>query len=174
MSEIHLTIDGIALPIDWAGDLSADDEHVGGFSFVQMADGSQVYQEAWKKRRLSLQGRCLRPPALEGVDWVGGFELGWIHPDGIVQASNVFTIPAARRSDAWILAFANVERYGVVAAEPAAVSVVGNTATVTVVTGALSYSVHWFPLITMRGQRPRVTHDINAGVFTFALEAQEV
>lgn len=174
MSEILLTIDGLALPIEWAGSLTDDDEEFGGFGFLRMANGSTIYQERWKKRRLTIQGQCYRPPALQGVDWSGGFELGWIKPDGIIQASNVFTLPVARRSDAWILAYANLLRGGVLTAEPTAVSVVGNTATATPVAGAESYSVHWFPLLTMRGPRPRITHDINAGTFSFSLRAEEI
>lgn len=170
MSEILLTIDGIALPMGWAGDVSSEEGVFGGFEHLRMANGVVVYQERWVKRRLRLFGNAWRAEAFEGVDWRGGFELGWIKPQGAVQAGNIFTLPAARRADLDPFAFSNRGCDAI----PAVVSVVGDVATVTADPGADSYSCHWFPVLTMVSQGPTSRHDITQGAFAWEITAEEI
>lgn len=68
-------------------------------------------------------------------------------PRSIQSASNVITLPAARRVDAAPYGFA-LDAIGLL--RPVGVSVAGNAATLAVWAGAVSYQVLYYPLLTVR------------------------
>lgn len=142
-----LTIDGIRLPLAVAGVISQTYEDFGGLGLLRLGLGAAVHQEVWRKTRTTLSASGLIPPGLAAVDWTAAHPLGCVAPRSIQAASNVITLPAARRTDAAPYGFA-VDVTGLL--RPVGVSVAGNTATLAVWAGAVSYQVLYYPLLTVR------------------------
>ena len=142
-----LTIDGLRLPLPVAGEIRQSYESFGGFTVLRLGQGAAVHQEAWRKTRTTLSASGLIPPGLAAVDWTASHTLGCVAPRSIQSASNVITLPAARRVDAAPYGFA-LDAVGLL--RPVGVSVAGNAATLAVWPGAVSYQVLYYPLLTVR------------------------
>ena len=142
-----LTIDGLRLPLPVAGEIRQSYESFGGFTVLRLGQGAAVHQEAWRKTRTTLSASGLIPPGLAAVDWTASHTLGCVAPRSIQSASNVITLPAARRVDAAPYGFA-LDAVGLL--RPVGVSVAGNAATLAVWAGAVSYQVLYYPLLTVR------------------------
>lgn len=166
-----LTIDGIRMPLAAAGSISQIYEDFGGFAMLRLGMGATVHQEAWRKTRTTLSASGLIPPGLAAVDWAVSHTIGCVAPRSIQAASNVITLPAARRSDAAPYGFA-VDATGLL--RPVGVSVAGNAATLAAWTGALSYQVLYYPLMTVRAPAGlRVQYDAAAALAGWELVCEE-
>lgn len=142
-----LMIDGLRLPLPIAGEIEQSYEFFGGYTMLRLGAGAAVHQEAWRRIRTTLSASGIAPPGLDGIDWSQPHTLGCVAARSIQSASNVITIPAARRTDAppygWAITAAGL-------LIPAAIAVVGNIATLGAVGGAIGYHVAWYPLLTVR------------------------
>jgi len=166
-----LTIDGIRLPLMVAGVISQTYEDFGGFGLLRLGLGAAVHQEVWRKTRTTLSASGLIPPGLAAVDWTAAHTLGCVAPRSIQSASNVITLPAARRTDAAPYGFA-VDAIGLL--RPVAVGVAGNTATLAVWAGAVSYQVLYYPLLTVRAPAGvRVEYDAAGAAAGWELVCEE-
>lgn len=167
-----LTIDGIRLPLQVAGEIRQDYEDFGGFGLLRLGLGAAVHQEVWRKTRTTLSASGLIPPGLAGVNWTASHTLGCVAPRSIQAAGNVITLPAARRSDAAPYGFA-VDAIGLL--RPVAVGLAGNTATLAVWAGAVSYQVLYYPLLTARAPAGvRVEYDAAGAAAGWELVCEEV
>lgn len=167
-----LTIDGIRLPLAVAGAISQTYEDFGGFGLLRLGLGAAVHQEVWRKTRTTLSASGLIPPGLAAVDWTAAHTLGCVAPRSIQSASNVIALPAARRTDAAPYGFA-VDAIGLL--RPVAVGVAGNTATLAVWAGAVSYQVLYYPLLTVRAPAGvRVEYDAAGAAAGWELVCEEV
>lgn len=169
MSEILLTLNSIALPIDSGGDLRQDYEEIGGFTTRRLANGAALPQSRWSRLRTTLSCTGWKPATLAGIDWRAPVTIGCIAPLGIIQASHIFTLPANRRSDVAVVAMSIHGPDSI----PAAVSVVSNTATVTVASGADAYACYWYPLLTCYSPGPKARLDLTSGQAGWELTAEE-
>lgn len=166
-----LTIDSLRLPLPVAGEITQDYEDFGGFALLRLGAGAAVHQEVWRKTRTTLSARGLVPPGLAAVDWSQSHTLGCVAPRSVQSASNVITLPAARRSDAPPYGFA-VGVNGLL--RPTAVGLAGDTATLTAVAGAIWYQVLYYPLLTVRAPAgARVQYDAAGAAASWELVAEE-
>ena len=166
-----LTIDGIRLPVQVAGEIRQDYEEFGGFGLLRLGLGAAGHQEVWRKTRTTLSASGLIPPGLAAVDWTAAHTLGCVAPRSIQAASNVITLPAARRTDAAPYGFA-VDAIGLL--RPVAVGLAGNTATLAVWAGAVSYQVLYYPLLTARAPAGvRVEYDAAGAAASWELVCEE-
>ncbi len=166
-----LTIDGIRLPLAAAGQIAQTYEDFGAFTLLRLGAGAAVHQEVWRKTRTTLSASGLIPPGLAAVDWTVSHILGCVAPRSIQAASNVITLPAARRSDAAPYGFA-VDAIGLL--RPVGVSVAGNAATLAVWAGAVSYQVLYYPLLTVRAPAgARVEYDAAGAAAGWELSCEE-
>lgn len=115
-----------------------------------MGDGSvrpQTLAGTIGKLRTTLSGEGPLPPGLDGLDYTGPLLLKSAAQRDIVSASNVITIPAARRSDSGYLPFgrAYVDTPRVDTPVSTPVAMAGDDATLAVVPGATRYQVLWYP-----------------------------
>ncbi|MDV7393840.1 hypothetical protein RZS08_20850, partial [Arthrospira platensis SPKY1] len=101
-----LTVDSIRLPIQVAGEIRQTYEAFGGYTLLRLGLGAAVHQETWRKTRTTLAASGLVPPGLAAIDWAQSHTLGCVAPRSIQSASNVITLPAARRTDAAPYGFA--------------------------------------------------------------------
>lgn len=166
-----LTIDGIRLPLAAAGQIAQTYEDFGGFGLLRLGLGAAVHQEVWRKTRTTLSASGLIPPGLAAVDWTAAHTLGCVAPRSIQAASNVITLPAARRVDAAPYGFA-LDAVGLL--RPVGVSVAGNAATLAVWAGAVSYQVLYYPLLTARAPAGvRVEYDAAGAAASWELVCEE-
>lgn len=167
-----LTIDGIRLPVQVAGEINQDYEAFGGFALLRLGLGAAVHQEVWRKTRTTLSASGLLPPGLAAVDWAAAHALGCVAPRSIQSAGTIITLPAARRSDAAPYGFA-VDAIGLL--RPVAVSVAADVATLAPLPGAVSYQLLWYPLLTVRAPAGvRSSYDAAGAVASWELVCEEV
>lgn len=141
-----LIIGGLRLPLRVGAEVQQAYEEFGGFTVLRLGAGAAVPQQAWRKLRTTLSGRGIAPPGLSALNWSAPVTLACVDGRSIQSATNVITLPAARRVDAppygWAITPAGMLM-------PTAVSVAGNTATLQPVAGAVGYQVVWYPLLTV-------------------------
>ncbi|MFT3758971.1 hypothetical protein [Thauera sp.] len=167
-----LMIDGMRLPLQAAGRIQQEYEDSGGFTLLRLGQGAAVPQQAWRKVRTTLSATGLIPPGLSGRDWTQPFALGCVQARSLQAAGNVFVLPAGRRTDAEPYGFA-VDAAGRI--KPVPVIMVGDTATLAVLAGAVSYQVLWYPVMTvyaLSGVRPQ--YDAAGAVASWELVCEEV
>ena len=141
-----LTINGLRLPLRVGAEIQQTYEGIGGFTTRRLGAGALITQQTWRKIRTSLSARGIAPPGLDAIDWSQPVTLGCVAARSIQSISNAIAIPAARRADAPPYGWA-INAFGLL--EPTAVTVAGNTATLTPVAGAVGYQVFWYPLLSV-------------------------
>jgi hypothetical protein len=167
-----LMIDGMRLPLQAGGLIQQAYEDFGGFTLLRLGQGVGVPQQAWRKTRTTLNASGLIPPGLSGRDWATPFTLGCVHPRSLQAAGNVFALPPARRADAPPFGFA-VDATGLI--KPVHVVVAGDTVTLAVVAGAVSYQVLWYPVMTVYAVAGvQASYDAVGAVAGWELVAEEV
>jgi len=144
---------------------------IGGSTLHRKLNGAGAKQTHWSKLGTTLSGDGWAPAALAAVDWSAAVEIYCIEPRAIHSASTSATLPAARRSDLAV----NVLAYAVVAGElvATAVSVATDTATATAVTGATSYQFYYYPKLNFYSNGPAESLDMERGVYSWSIEAEE-
>lgn len=155
MNAHDIVIGGIRIPLDSAYGLEQSyDALEAGSTVLRMLNGAAIKQTHWSKRRTTITGSGRYPPGLAGLDYSGPLEIQCAAPLIIASAaSNVITLPAARRAD-WVPA-----GYAVVDGRmmPVACSVVGNIATLGTLAGAQNYQCMYWPVLTVYATPPRTT-----------------
>ena len=136
MSVRKLLINGQPISLYEGVQLSQDYEIESAVSFKRTADGSLIRRAIWSgKIRTSITGKGLVPSGLSSFDFSAPYLLSCVAHRAVDSASNIITLPAARRSDVgsepYALAFIGDEWK-----ETGIASVVVNEYTITPVTGA--------------------------------------
>lgn len=144
---------------------------VQGSAILRMQDGTAVKQTQWEKIATHITGAGFAPPALAGVDWKTSFEISCVAPMSLYSPSNIATIPSARRTDIGdqVLAFGVVGGMNIITP----VSVVGDTATATPVSGATGYKFWYYPKLTFFSFGPSERLDTAGGGNSWSIDAEE-
>ena len=116
---------------------------------------------------ITISGSGLIPPGLSGLDYDDPIELLCTKPLSISTDSLSVTVPAAIRPDRAPWAFAYVDGNW----RPCQVSLVGQLATFTPVSGAVRYQVCWMPRFMVLMNRPDEAMD---GRHDWSFTAEEV
>jgi len=157
-----LIIGGIEIPLYALTDeFSQTYDEIAGISAGRMGDGSLSIQRAWPSvarnylLSTTLSGGGGLPAPLDGLNRGAVVEVECAQHRAIASTGNVITLPAGRRSGGIYtpVGFALVD--GLLVGTPLAL--VGNVATLTVVSGAQHYQVRYWPKFT--GQ---ITHKASA------------
>lgn len=157
-------------------DLSVTYRPLEGSSTVRMSDGSPRKVTIWQgKLAITIRGSGRLPAALapEVLDYTGSLTLKSCSPRAIPGSSNVITVPAARRTDlsAQVIGAAVLDGFEAV---ETAVSMGGNVATLTTVSGAVSYLALYFPqLSVIVPEPPEETFDRRIANYRWELECLE-
>jgi hypothetical protein len=174
MSLPDLIIGGITIPRLASLDFSQSYENIGPHTLQRLGDGTGLPQShGWNKIATSISCSGWAPEGLDGVDWkaAAGVAIACIKPRSIKSASNAITIPAARRTDHGPWGFACVGDELV----SSPVSLTGNVATITTVSGASGYLVEWLPLITCFSQNGvRANYDSGGNAYGWTLDAEQL
>lgn len=106
-----------------------------------MSGARKAQQNYTPKITTTISGRGWMLPGWEGIDLSSSLTLSCAEAETIASTSNVITIPAARRSDVALRAFAYVDGVW----QPATFGTAGDIITVTTATGATQYMVGYYP-----------------------------
>lgn len=143
-----------------------------GSQGLRMLSGTAIKQTHFSKLATRISGSGWAPAALAGMDWSASFSISCIEPRSIHSASNVATMPTARRSDFTGSVLARAVVAGLLVDTP--VVVVTNTATATAVSGATSYQFLYWPTMTCFSDGPTESVDVEQGVYSWTIDAEEV
>lgn len=172
MTDLVLELGGVIVPQHAALDLEQTYEPIGGYTTRRMLSGAGSKQTHWLKLRTTIRGSGWIPAGLDGLDFSAPMELKCIKPRAVTSAANVFTIPAARRSDAGYepAGRALVDGQWV----ESSVGMVGNTATVAAVAEATQYQVLYYPQLQVIADPPREVLDASGAAYSWSLNCEEV
>lgn len=164
---------GVIIPVQAAGDVNVTFDDVGGFTWPpqRMANGAAFVQEHWRKLSVRVSGAGIFPAAFAGLSRSVSHVLKSPVSRAIHGATNVITIPAARRSEPGYepRGFAVVN--GRYVATPVAMA--GDVATLTAVSGAAVYGVIYWPHLTVYFSISQDAAEASAR-HSWSIEAEEV
>lgn len=144
MNAHNIIIAGISIAFDSAYQINQSYEPLGGVNSLRMMSGALVQQSHWRKTKTVINGSGRYPDGLDAVNFDNTISIQCMAPRSLAGASNVFTLPAARRTDFVESGYALVN--GVLV--KSTISVVANVATVGTITGASGYQVFYYPVLT--------------------------
>lgn len=163
----------VVVPIHAALALRQRIEPVQAASLLRLGQGAGIKQTAWSgKRRITLSADGWCPPGLSGLDYAAPLLLRCGLPDAVSSTSATITLPATRRTDAGYLPFARAHLPG--GWQDTAVSMAGHVATCTAVTGAVGYTVWYYPELSVYADPPAVEFDGAGAAVAWELVAEEV
>lgn len=178
MSTKQLIVAGITIPVRSSLTLSQTYDEASAAEVRRKANGAGVKFTLYDgKLSTSLSGSGHAPAGLQAVDTSVAFDISCIAAIGINGAGLGFTIPRTHRVDAGHLPLG----YGIVddnlVSTPlvltAGTGAAGDTATLTSVSGATSYQVWYYPVITVLSSQLSETFARGSG-FNWVLDAEEV
>lgn len=146
-------------------------ENIGGHSTIRTLNGTGLKQRNWGKLRTSVSGNGGVPLSMSGLDFSDALVLKCGAPRHIRSASNVIVIPAERRTLAPYLPYGYKVVFGYTV--PAAISMVGNTATITTDADATAYGVAYFPEIEILMNNPSEGFDVIGNDSSWSFTAEQ-
>ena len=138
------SIGGITVDVPQALELTQSLEDQGGVAKLRMGSGRLLPQKYWTRAKATLSGSGQVPQGLSALDWTAPQAVSLPYPLAITSATAAAAIPAARRSDVPVTAFAWVNGMPV----PTPVTMTVNAAAATAVAGATGYTFLWTPAFT--------------------------
>jgi hypothetical protein len=169
---IAFELGAVRVPMTAALGLQQQFAPIGGSTVQRLGNGAAIKQTAWSKLRVTLTCDGWVPPGLGGLNYDGPLLLKCGLPRSIASTATSVTLPSARRTDSGYLPFARAHLPGREAETP--VSVTGNTATLTAVTGAQAYTVWYYPQLSVVCDMPTETFDGAGAAVSWELTAEEV
>ena len=169
---MNFILGGITVHLVAASEFTQGYQRVGGGrARSRRQNGTLKTSQHWTKIATELSGSGNVPFGLSDLDYSQNMTLSCGGPRSITSISNIIAIPAARRSDAGHtpFGFAIFDSYAV--ATP--VSMAANTATLTPVAGALSYTVSYFPELIVAVEEPAESLNRSSGVWSWSISAEE-
>jgi hypothetical protein len=172
MSLPTLKIAGIEIPLEVYPVSQGYSRVDGGSSLLRKMNGAGLEQTNWSRLATKISGKGWAPVALAGVDWSAAVQIDCVQPRAIASATNSATLPTARRSDLTDNVFARAIVASRLVETP--VSLAGDVATATAVTGATGYQFHYYPKLSCISRGPVEDLDLETGSYGWSLDAQEV
>lgn len=171
MNAHDIVIGGLRVAFDSAYTLTQSYTEIGGSTLHRMLNGAGVKQQHWSKLRTVISGSGRVPIGLNSLDYTSPIEIQCMAAMSLSSSStNVFTLPAARRSDWAPVGYALVD--GRLVRTSCAVAT--NTATLGTVSGASGYQVLYWPTLTVYAGKPTISYNGRAADGGWSLEAEEV
>lgn len=164
---------GVIVPMTAALDLQQQITVTGGASVRRMMNGAAIKQTQWQKLAVTLSGNGWCPLGLDALDYSGPLTLKCGLPRAIRSQSTSIALPVSRRTDAGYEPFARAYLADGREVE-AAVSIAAHVATVTAVSGAVSYAVWYFPQLTVIASPPDESFDQAGGECSWSISAEEL
>lgn len=165
-----LELGGIVVPVQAAGDIDQSFETIGGVYLGRKMSGAAYKQRNWRALKTVISGSGWAPAALAGLDYDAPMLLKSVGARAIQAVGNVILVPAARRTDS---GYAPIG-FAVVAGRriPTPLALVGDTATLSTVSGAQGYAVDYWPQFTVYAEL-RDTSRPREARWSWSIEAEE-
>jgi len=146
-------------------------EKFGGSVLHRMLSGKGIKQTNWAKLRTALSGNGGMPLGFSALNYAGVLTLKCGTQRAISQATNVIVIPAARRTDTGYepVAFKCVDGFWV----EAAMSLSGNTATITADGAATAYMAQYYPQLSVLMDDPNESYNWGEASSSWSITAEE-
>ena len=169
---MNFILNGIVVNLVAASDFTQSYQRVGGGRARRRTqNGTLKTSQHWTKVATELSGSGNIPFGLSDLDYSQDMTLSCGSPRSITSVSNIIAISANRRSDQ------DHTPYGFAIFKDRAVStpasIAANTATLTPVEGALSYTVSYFPEIVVAVEEPVESLNRASGLFSWSISAEE-
>lgn len=165
---ISLIIAGYVIPWHARHGLAQTYEVIGGRTRGRKLSGAGYVQQHWAKLRTTISGEGSLPAPLAGLDPATSYEISCAEPRVIAGTASI-TLPAGRRSDVAPIGYAVLD--GLLVETP--VSIAGNVASLTAVTGAQHYEVRYWPKFTAHLEI-EAEADVNGAARRWRVVAEEV
>ena len=146
-------------------------EAIGGNTVHRMLDGTGVKQSNWSKIKTTLSGDGGIPLGFTALDYSGLITMKCGAQRAVSSGLNVIAIPANRRVDPAYVPTAKKRIGGLFL--PAAVNVVGNTATVVLDGLADAYMVLYHPQIQVLMNDPSESFNVGDASSGWSISAEE-
>lgn len=154
-------------------DLSQSYDEEQASRITRHSDGSARKQTAWRgKIKTTLNGSGWIPPGFELLDYESSMEMSCIALKSVTSASNIITLPAARRADTGYTPYGMAHVDGARIDTPV-LSIVSNVVTLDDVNLASHYTVFYYPKITVFASLPQQQCDVINQKYSWTLEARE-
>lgn len=143
-----LIVDGVEVPVQASHRLRQSYETLEAKERRRFLGGGLWQRRTWSGPLLTrIEGDGIAPPGIQNLDTANPIQIACIESRGVNSVSNVIVLPSDRRSDVGSqpFGFAVVDEAFV----PTPVALVGDTATLTPVIGAVQYQARYFPLLTV-------------------------
>lgn len=170
---IAFVLGGVSVPWQAAMQLQQELRPIGGSSIRRMMNGRGVKQSHWNKLQVLLSGEGLAALGLSQLDFTEQLTFKSGVERAIRSDSNVIAVPTLRRSDPGYTPFGKAY-FPKGNSVPTPVSIVSNVATLTVVSGAISYALFYYPEIPVVSEGPSEDFDESTGNSSWSLTLEEV
>lgn len=170
-----LKIGSIEIPQHASFDMDQTYERFGSVAPpLRTANGTGIQQYVWSKIRTTISFGGWSPAGLDAIDYTVQQALACISPRSVnANISREAILPAARRADSGYLPFGWAFMADGGRVETPCV-LIGNTATLDAVTGAVSYQAVYYPLLQCWLQRPVESFSRGDASFRCELIGEEV
>lgn len=167
----NLIIGGIEIPLKAAHQLTQEYAPVRAVNRLRMSDGTLVQQSAWSGKLVTnISGAGNMPDGLESLDYLSAIIIKCVAERAVLSASNSMSIPSARRVDYGVEGKALVAGTWVTTA----VSMTGDTATLTVIATATQYQAIYWPELTCFINPPNSSRNARNSTYQWNIEAEEI
>jgi hypothetical protein len=172
---MSLEIGTLVIPLLAGMDIDQQYSALGSETILRAVSGRGIKQMTYNRMRVTTGGSGWMPAGLEALDFTAQHVIKCVVPRGLtaVFATRQATLPAARRSDGDYTPFGTA----LLAAGRAVntpVSMAGNVATCTAVSGAVSYHVSYYPAPTVWIMRPETSGSLADASYRWDIVAEEV
>ena len=166
-----LVIGGIEIPIRAAQGLTQNYTPVQAVSRLRMGDGSLVQQSSWAgKLNTSIDADGIMPAGIHTLDYSQSIIIKCIAERVVASASNVITVPSARRADYGVVGRALVGDNW----QATAVTLATDTATLTVVADAVQYQAIYWPELVCFCDPPAETRNARTNDYGWSLTGEQL
>lgn len=169
---IVLTIGGIPISVEQSDAIAQTYEAIGGRGTLRTMGGGAIRQRNWSRIKTTIsvsEARML--PALSALDIDTPLVIQCIAPRSIHSALPAVALPTARRADVAPYGFA-VMPSGLMRRTGGTLA--GNTLTLDVVPGAVSYVARYWPELTVLVMALTEHQDVRGAVAGWDLTAEEI
>lgn len=164
----------LVIPVIAGFDLTQDYEQIGPESLLRTVSGRAIKQMTYERLRVTTSGSGWIPAGLQSLDRSQKFTVKCIKPRFVpaVFSTRQATLPAARRIDSGFTPWGYaILPDGSAASSP--LSLVGNVATVTAVSGAVAYGVGYLPQLIAFVLAPKESGDMTSATYRWEIVAEE-
>jgi len=168
------TLGGIDVPFRAALGHTQQIETLGASVTRRTISGGAIKQTVWRgKKRITLAGTGWAPVGVDEIDYTGQLTLKCAIPVAVRSNAASITLPTTRRSDS---GYEPIGRAHLASGEEVETSValVGDVATCSTVSGAVSYAVWYWPQFIVFADEPTQTGDAGAAEFGWQIVCEEV